>query len=61
MGHAMKRWNLEETYNLVNKAFGQEQMRLAKSSTQSVLDRQEFARYHYREIVRLSKMLNGLT
>lgn len=30
-------------------------MRLAKSSTQSVLDRQAFARYHYREIVRLSK------
>src|SRR3989339_2034661 len=50
----MEPWNHNDTYGLVRNAFGQKQERLVRSSTQSVLDRQAFARYHFREVLRLS-------
>lgn len=54
----MKAWNLEETYSFVKATFGLAQERLARDSTRSVLDRQAFARYHYQEAQRLSKMFD---
>ena len=51
----MELWHLEEMYGLIKAVFGQAQERLARSSTQSVLDQQAFARYHYQEALRLSK------
>jgi hypothetical protein len=51
----MATWSLKDTYALVRKAFGTEQERLAKASTQSVVDRQNFARYHFSEARRLQK------
>jgi len=51
----MKPWDLKKTYSLVKAMFDQNQMRLVRDSTQSILDRQAFARYHYQEAIRLSK------
>lgn len=51
----MKPWDLNETYALVKAVYGAEQQMLVKESTQSVVKRQQFARYHYREALRLSK------
>lgn len=49
------RWHLDETYALVRAAFGSNQEHFVRDSTQSLLDRQAFARYHYQEALRLSK------
>lgn len=51
----MNRWDLEETYTLVRKAFGKDQERLASASAQSVAERQSFARFHYHEARRLQR------
>jgi len=51
----MASWSLKDTYVLVRKAFGAEQERLAKASTRSVIDRQNFARYHFSEALRLQR------
>lgn len=51
----MKRWNLKATYDAVKVAFGEEQERLAHDSIRSVIDRQDFARYHFQETVRLTR------
>jgi hypothetical protein len=51
----MEPWNLEETYALVKVAYGVSQQKLTRESARSVVDRQMFAQYHYREALRLSK------
>jgi hypothetical protein len=51
----MARWSLKDTYTLVGTAFGREQEALARASTQSVVDRQNFARYHFSEARRLQR------
>lgn len=51
----MAAWSLKDTYALVRKAFGAEQERLARASTQSIVDRQNFARYHFKEARRLQQ------
>jgi hypothetical protein len=51
----MAKWSLTDTYALVRKAFGSEQERLARASTRSVVDRQNFARYHFSETKRLQR------
>lgn len=51
----MEPWNLEETCVLVKAAYGAKQQKLARESARSVVDRREFAQYHYKEALRLSK------
>jgi hypothetical protein len=51
----VERWDLEQTYRLVEAAFGTAQQRLARESMRSVLDRRAFASYHYIEAVRLTR------
>lgn len=51
----MATWSLKDTCALVRKAFGTDQERLAKASTRSVVDRQNFARYHFNEARRLQR------
>ncbi len=51
----MEPWNLKDTYALVRTVYGREQEMLAKASTQSLVDRLNFARYHYGEIRRLQR------
>lgn len=47
--------DLNDTYKLVRRVFSREQEMLTRESARSVLDRKEFASYHYSEILRLSK------
>ena len=51
----MERWHLPPTYALIRKRFGAQQERIARESIRSALDRQEFASYHYTEVVRLKR------
>lgn len=51
----MDPWDLNETYALVNAVHGVEHQRLTRESARAVVDRQQFAQYHYRESLRLSK------
>lgn len=51
----MARWNLQATYKLVGGWFGKAQMLLARESARSLVDRQNYAGYHYREVLRLTK------
>ena len=51
----MKAWHLTETHRLVHRLFGHPQEQLVRECTRSIIDRQNFARYHYREVLRLSK------
>jgi hypothetical protein len=51
----MARWNFVDTYDLVRKAFGSEQEKLARSSIRSIVDRQDYARYHFSEAKRLQR------
>jgi len=51
----MAQWDLRETYQLVRRVFDREQERLTKESSQSVAERQAFSRYHFREVIRLTK------
>jgi hypothetical protein len=51
----MTPWDLSETYQLVRRAFGSDQEKLARASARSVTDRQAFSSYHFAEALRLSK------
>lgn len=51
----MEPWNLKETDTLVLAAYGFKQQKLTRESANSVVDRQLFAQYHYREALRMSK------
>jgi hypothetical protein len=51
----MAAWSLKNTYAFVRKAFGTEQERLAKASTRSIVDRENFARYHFGDALRLQR------
>lgn len=48
-------WDLKKTYALVKKLHGQDRERRTRESARSLDDRQRFARYHFRETIRLSK------
>jgi len=51
----MKRWEFTETHELVKAAFGTLQFKLARESSRSLVDREHYARYHFREMTRLTK------
>jgi hypothetical protein len=51
----MQPWDLNHTYTLVERAFGRDQVALVKPCLQSVIDRQNFASYHFQEVQRLLK------
>lgn len=51
----METWDLNETYQLVQRLFGRDQERLAWESARSVTDRQSFSSYHFAEAMRLSE------
>lgn len=51
----MTRWELPETHALVKTAFGAAQLRLARESIRSLVDREHYASYHFREAARLTK------
>ncbi len=42
-------WHLSETRELVERRFGRDQLALARPCLKSVVDRQNFAAYHYQE------------
>lgn len=46
-------WHIARTRSLIEDAFGRDQLELARPSLKSVVDRQEYARYHYQEAMRL--------
>lgn len=46
-------WHIARTRSLIEAAFGHDQLDLARPSLKSVVDRQEYARYHYQEAMRL--------
>lgn len=48
-------WDLEETYRLVRTRWGRDQEKLVRESARSINERKDFASYHFREAVRLSK------
>ncbi len=52
----MEPWNLKETYNLIESLHGAASESFARESLRSVLDRQAFVRFHYQELVRLTKL-----
>ena len=43
-------WHMSETRHQVERLFGREQLVLAGPSIKSVVDRQDYARYHYQEV-----------
>jgi len=45
----MSTWSIEETHNHIKRLFGRTQLELARPSLRSVVDRQDYARYHYHE------------
>jgi hypothetical protein len=51
----MSRWEFAETYELVKATFGSSQVKLASESIRSLVDREQYARYHFREMTRLTK------
>jgi hypothetical protein len=46
----MATWDIKKTRDLIRDRFGVEQLDLARPSLQSLVDRQEYTRYHYAEI-----------
>lgn len=46
-------WHITKTRSLIERAFGPGQLALARPSLKSVIDRQEYARYHYQEVMDL--------
>jgi hypothetical protein len=48
-------WHLPETHDLVRKQFGRKQELLVHECTRSIVDRQNFGRFHYHEVRRLAK------
>lgn len=51
----MSTWNVAETRKHIEQRFGPSQLALTKPSLESLSDRQQYARYHYQEILRLFK------
>ena len=51
----MSGWNLFETHDLVRKRFDRKQELLVRDCTRSIVDRQNFGRFHYHEVLRLAK------
>ncbi len=51
----MTRWELSETHTLVKTVFGSSQLKLARESIRSLVDREHYASYHFREANRLTK------
>lgn len=49
-------WDLNRTNSLVERAFGREQRGIVHPCLRSIVDRQNFARYHYSEADRLLKV-----
>jgi hypothetical protein len=49
----MTGWDLGEAGALVRSRYGREQFELARQSIGSTIDRREYARYHYHEVVRI--------
>jgi hypothetical protein len=48
-------WHLPTTYALIQQRFGAPHERLARESIRSTQDRQQFASYHYTEVLRLTR------
>jgi len=48
-------WDLSRTNSLVEKLFGREQHQIVQPCLRSIVDRQNFAQYHYSETARLLK------
>ncbi len=46
-------WDLNETRQLIRTRYGLDQLELARQSIGSIVDRREFARFHYHEAVDL--------
>ena len=46
-------WHISKTRSLIERAFGPGQVALARPSLKSVVDRQDYARYHYQEAMGL--------
>jgi hypothetical protein len=42
-------WHLAETRDWIERLFGRDQLSLARPCLKSIVDRQDFARYHYQE------------
>jgi hypothetical protein len=51
----MAGWDISETYSLVQRAFNKRQAELARSCIQSVIDRENYARFHLHEARNLLK------
>lgn len=51
----MQPWDFHHTYDLVERVFGPDQVTLVKPCLRSVVDRQNFASYHFLETRRLLK------
>ncbi len=51
----MDPWDLSETHTLVRNRFDRKQEFLVRECTRSIVDRQNFGRFHYHEIRRLAK------
>lgn len=51
----MDPWSLPETHDLVRKRFDHKQESLVRECTRSIIDRQNFGRFHYHEVRRLAK------
>jgi hypothetical protein len=45
----MSRWDVDETRDLVQRLYGRTQLDLLRPSLRSVIDRQQYARFHYHE------------
>lgn len=45
----MTSWDIKETRNLVTDLFGSEQVELVRASLNSLVERRDFARYHFQE------------
>lgn len=51
----MKPWELAKTHSLIETAFGASQLKYARESIRSLVDRENYAGYHFRETIRLTK------
>lgn len=51
----MNSWNILETHDLVRLRFDRKQELLVRECTRSIIDRQNFGRFHYHEVLRLAK------
>jgi hypothetical protein len=49
----MDRWDIQKTRDLIAQRFGRHQLDLVNPCFQSIVDRQQYARYHYHEIMYL--------